>query len=123
MENIQNAILNLKTLVKEDSLDNKIFKEKVLELIESLAGKIEEMEVNIETLDENVSLINDDLSEVQDEIFEEVTFEELEELDEFEDDYIEVICNNCGKTLYVERSVLRNNEEIPCPYCNNKFKL
>ena len=70
-------------------------------------------------LDENVSLINDDLSEVQDEIFEEVTFEELEE---FEDDYVETICNNCKKVLYVERSVLKNNEEIPCPYCNNKFK-
>lgn len=120
MENIRNGVLNLKTLVKENSLDDKVFKEKILDLIEGLASKIEEIEVNIETLDENVSLINDDLSEVQDEIFEEVTFEELEE---FEDDYVEVICDNCKKTLYVERSVLRNNEEIPCPYCNSKFKL
>lgn len=120
MENIRSVVLDLKALVNEDSLDNKIFKERVLDLIESLASKIEEIQINIETLDENVSLINDDLSEVQDEIFEEVTFEELEE---FEDDYVEVVCDNCKKTLYVERSVLRNNEEIPCPYCNSKFKL
>ena len=119
MEKIYNTVSNLRTLINDDSLDNKMFKEKVLDLIESLANKIEEMQINRETLDENVSLINDDLSEVQDEIFEEVTFEELEE---FEDDYVETICNNCKKVLYVERSVLKNNEEIPCPYCNNKFK-
>ncbi|MDO4536240.1 MAG: hypothetical protein Q4B63_10590 [Clostridium perfringens] len=120
MEDIRSTILSIKSLAKEDSLDDKVFKEKILDLIEGLANKIEEIQVNIETLDENVSLINDDLSEVQDEIFEEVTFEELEE---FEEDYLEVLCTNCKKTLYVEKSVLRNKEEIPCPYCNNRFKV
>ncbi|MGL5245874.1 MAG: CD1247 N-terminal domain-containing protein, partial [Sarcina sp.] len=74
---------------------------------------------NVETIDETVTLLNDDLSGVQDELFEELT---LEELEDHEEEYCEVVCENCNKTLYVEKEMLSGKEEIPCPYCNKNFK-
>lgn len=119
MKNIQDSIIELKELIK--NTDNKnLVNEKLIDVIEYLANRVEELQVNIETLDENISLINDDLSGVQDELFEEVTFEELEE---YEDDYREVICEFCNKPLFVEKSVIDNTENIPCPYCHKSFKV
>lgn len=120
MENIHDTILELKDLVKENSGDNSLLNEKVVNVIEALVNKVEELQVNIETLDENVSLINDDLSGVQGELFEELT---LEELDEYDDEYCEVVCEHCNKPLYVEKSVVDSTESIPCPYCKESFKV
>ena len=119
MENIHDTILELKDLIKDNSNDNSVLNKKLISVIEALANKVEALQVNIETLDENVSLINDDLSGVQGELFEELT---LEELDEYDDEYCEVICEHCNKQLYVEKGVIDSTENIPCPYCKKSFK-
>ena len=88
MKDIKNNISNLlKAMDKNTELD-KEFKDSLLNVISSLVDKVEELQVNVETLDENVNLLNDDLSGVQDELFEELT---LEELEEYDDEYCEVI--------------------------------
>lgn len=120
MKNIQNSILEMKKLLENSSEVENSFNKQLLDLVENLVNKVEEIQVNMETLDENLSLINDDLSEVQDELFEEVT---LEELDEYDDEYEEVICTYCDKPIYVEKSVIESDKDIPCPYCNKSFKI
>ncbi|SHJ59813.1 hypothetical protein SAMN02745163_02231 [Clostridium cavendishii DSM 21758] len=100
---------------EQDTELNKMF----LKVIEGITDKLEEIQVNLENLDENISYLNEDLSDIQEDIFEEVT---LEELEAYEDEYIEVTCNNCNKAAFIEKSALENNKLIPCPFCNNNLK-
>ena len=120
MKDIKNNISNLlKAMDKNTELD-KEFKDSLLNVISSLVDKVEELQVNVETLDENVNLLNDDLSGVQDELFEELT---LEELEEYDDESCEVVCDKCHKPIYIEKDILNRSESIPCPYCGNEFEV
>ena len=58
--------------------------------------------------------IDNDLTDIQDELFEEVTFDDLNGL---EDEYVEINCEKCSKPLFVEQQALNNNNSIPCPFC------
>ncbi|MGL5149950.1 MAG: CD1247 N-terminal domain-containing protein [Clostridium sp.] len=115
MEEISNSIEKLKGIIKNIQSDEykEIFSE-ITNVIEALGNKVEEIIINNETLEENVSFLNSDLSNIQEELFEEVSFEDLEE---FEDEYVEINCKNCGKPLFTEKSFVNNNK-IPCPFCN-----
>ena len=67
-----------------------------------------------EYLEENIEYIDNDLTDIQDELFEEVTFDDLNGL---EDEYVEINCEKCSKPLFVEQQALNNNNAIPCPFC------
>ncbi|MGL4655372.1 MAG: CD1247 N-terminal domain-containing protein [Sarcina sp.] len=118
MDNIRENLNSLKLILdKNKDLDNE-FNRKLLEVVNGLFDSIEGMTVNLESVAEDVALINDDLSNVQEELFEEMSFEELEEQEE---EYVEVKCQSCAKPIYVENSVLKNKEKISCPYCTNQI--
>lgn len=117
MENIRESLTQLKIILDENNEMDNVFNRKLLEVVNRLYDNIEGMQVNIESVSEDLSLINDDLSNVQEELFEEVTFEDLEE----DDEYIEVKCSSCNKPIFVENSVLKNKEKISCPYCTNQI--
>lgn len=89
----------------------------ITNILNNLTDKVEEVIVKQESLEENVGYIGEDLTDIQDELFEEVTFEDLMDI---EDEYVEVSCKNCGKPLFVEKDALNKNNNIPCPFCNNK---
>ena len=56
---------------------------------------------------------------VQDELFEELS---IDELNDMEDEYTEINCAHCNKPIFIEQSALSNNDEIPCPYCHKNIK-
>ena len=96
--------------------ENKHLIRGILDIIKDLNEEIEKLEVNQETLEENLSFIDKDISEIQEDIFKELTLEELDALD---DEYVEIKCDKCSKEIYIEKSALKGNESVPCPYCNN----
>ncbi|MGL4741951.1 MAG: CD1247 N-terminal domain-containing protein [Sarcina sp.] len=118
MDNIRGKITQLKLILEENKDMDNTFNRKMLEVVTDLYDSIEGMSVNVESIAEDLSLINDDLADVQEELFEEMTLEELEEV---EDEYIEIKCQSCGKPIYVENSVIKNKEKISCPYCTNQI--
>ena len=59
--------------------------------------------------------IDEDIIGLQDELFEEVSIEDLMEMEE---EYVEIKCNNCNKPLFVEGATISNSNSIPCPFCN-----
>ncbi|MGG5462457.1 CD1247 N-terminal domain-containing protein [Clostridium sp. B9] len=120
MKDIRENISTLLEAMNKNTELDKEFKDSLLNVISSLVEKVEELQVNVETLDENIELLNDDLSGVQDELFEELT---LEELEEYEDEYCEVVCDKCHKAIYIEKNILDKAESIPCPYCGNEFEV
>lgn len=115
MKEIKNKIENLNTNISKIKDENykELFNE-VLSILEGLSSKVQEIMVNEAVLAENLKYMDDDISDIQEELFEEVS---LEELDEIEEEFKDVNCKGCGKTIYIEASALKDNKEIPCPYC------
>jgi len=120
MEQIKKELEQLKQSL--DSIENDKYIDcfkRVTSILDNMGDKIEELIVNQEFLDENMRFMDSDLSNIQDEIFEEVS---IDELNDIEDQYTEVNCAHCNKPIFIEQSALENNDEIPCPYCNNNIK-
>lgn len=120
MKDIKNKLDVLRediSKVEEDKY-NKIFSE-MYNLLEAYSKKIEEIMENQAVLAENFKYMDEDISGIQEELFEEVT---LEDLEEFEDEYKEILCKNCGKPIFIEESTLKENKNIKCPYCNEDIK-
>lgn len=92
----------------------------VSDILDSINNKIEDFSLNIETINENIGFMDSDLSNIQEELFEEVS---LEELNDLEDKYTEFNCPHCNKPIFIEQAALENNKDIPCPYCGKNIKL
>lgn len=120
MEELKNKIEELKnSLSKIESKEYKECFNSVTSILDIMNEKIEELIVNQETLEENIKFMDDDLSNIQEELFEELS---IDELNDIEDEYTEIICAHCNKAVFMEQSTLSNNDEIPCPYCNENLK-
>ena len=116
MIEIQEVLEDLK--VKVSKVENEEYREifgTINNLLECLSDKVEEIIVKQESIEENIQFIDEDLTGLQDEFFEEVS---LEDLEEFEDEYVEIECSKCKKPLFVEKGALESNQSIPCPFCN-----
>lgn len=111
INSIKEDILNI-----EDKKYKNIF-ENLLSIINDMADSFEEMDHKQESLEESVKYIDEDIIGLQDELFEEVSIEDLIEMEE---EYVEINCKHCNKPLFVEKDSLDNNKDIPCPFCNNE---
>lgn len=120
MEELRGKIEELKNSLSK--IENEEYKEcfnSITSILEIMNEKIEELTINQETLEENIKFMDDDLSNIQDELFEELS---IEELNDIEDEYTEITCVHCHKPVFIEQSTINNNAEIPCPYCNKNIK-
>lgn len=116
MEEIFN---NLEVLQKSiDSLSDSSDKEimnQFNKILTSLVVKVEEVVKRQTYLEEDMGYIGEDLTDIQEELFEEVSFDELVDM---ETEYEEISCKNCNKPMYIEKDAINNNNRIPCPFCN-----
>ena len=120
MEELRKDMEGLKRNLSK--IENKEYKEcfnNVYSILEIMNQKIEELTVNQEAIEENIKFMDDDLTNIQDELFEELS---IDELNDMEDEYKEIICIHCHKPIFIEQSTISNNDEIPCPYCNKNIK-
>ena len=115
MKDLYTKIDKLKSEIDEikDEKYLKIFNS-LSEILIDLSSKVEDLNLRQEYLEENIEYIDYDLTDIQDELFEEVTFDDL---NGFEDEYVEINCEKCNKPLFVEQQTLNNNNPIPCPFC------
>ncbi len=88
--------------------------------MDNVQKNLENLKEILESNKELNNPFNKKLLEVVNELFDEVTFEELEE---YEDEYVEIKCSNCNNPLYVEKSALDNKESLSCPYCTKEIQL
>lgn len=119
MEDIRNKIENIKNDISDikDNEYKSIF-EKITLVLDNMLDKFENMSSRQDYLEENVQYMDEDLTGLQEELFEEVSIEDIIDMD---DEYIEVNCNNCTKPFFVEKESLDKNKEIPCPFCNKNI--
>lgn len=110
---------NLEILKKEaNNMEENSTLLKLINVIDMLTEKVEEVIVNQETMEENIRFMDTDLSGIQEELFEEVSLEDLEEI---EDEYEEINCKHCNKPIFIEKAATVNNQEIKCPYCKENI--
>ncbi|MBU5454585.1 CD1247 N-terminal domain-containing protein [Caproiciproducens sp. MSJ-32] len=117
MENIKEKIEMLKKYIT--NVNNEEYKNifnNILSVIDDLTKVTEELIVRQESLEENIQYLDEDVTGLQDELFEEVTIEDLIEMD---NEFVEINCKNCNKSLFVEKEAVDNNKKIPCPFCHN----
>lgn len=120
MEELRKKIGELKnSLSNVDDDKYKDYFDSIQSILSIMTNKIEEVIVNQETIEENMQFLDDDLSNIQDELFEEVS---IDELCDMEDEYVEINCNYCSKSIFMEKSALNSKEQIPCPYCHESIK-
>ncbi|MCI5726154.1 MAG: hypothetical protein MR274_01240 [Clostridium sp.] len=91
----------------------------ITDILDDLYSSVEEMMENQAVLVENLSCLDEDISDIQEELFEELSIEDLEEI---EDEYEEVKCKNCGKPIFMEKAVIKDDKKIECPYCKNSIR-
>ncbi|MBE6047366.1 MAG: hypothetical protein E7213_02985 [Clostridium sp.] len=119
MKKIKNQIQNLKdTISKIENDEYKSVFQDIANILNDLSSKVEDVMVNEAVLAENFKYMDDDISNLQEELFEEVS---IDDLDMMEEQYKEIQCKNCGKTIFIEEAALQENKEIPCPYCNKNI--
>ena len=83
MKEIKNQIEDLNTKISQIQDEN--YKElfnNVSSVLEGLSAKVQEILVNETVLAENFKYMDDDISNLQEELFQEVTLEELDEIEE-----------------------------------------
>jgi len=114
MEDLKDAV----NIIEENDKYKNCFN-RITSILDLMNDEIGQLSINQEALDENIRFMDSDLSNIQEELFEEVS---IEELNEIEEQYTEINCIHCNKPIYIEQSALENNEEIPCPYCNKNIK-
>ena len=120
MEELKKEMDSLKTALSK--VEDKKYKEcfdGIFSVLNTMSDKLEELLVNQETMEEKMQYLDEDVSGIQDELFEEVS---IDELNDIEDEYKEVKCENCHKPIFIEKSALEGNTVIPCPYCNENIK-
>ncbi|NLL31346.1 MAG: hypothetical protein GX258_10020 [Clostridiales bacterium] len=117
MKNIKSKIDTIKKDIKK--VNNEEYQDiftNILSVLDDLSIVVEELNVRQESLEENIQYLDEDVTGLQDELFEEVTIEDLIEMD---NEFIEINCKNCSKSLFVEKESMDNNKTIPCPFCHN----
>ena len=107
MKDIKFKIKSVKEIISsvEEEKYKNIF-DSFLSIIEDITDSLEEMDYKQESLEESVKYIDEDIIGLQDELFEEVSIEDLMEMEE---EYVEINCKNCNKPLFVEKESLDNN--------------
>ena len=118
MKEVKTKIEKLKEEISsiEDNGYKEIF-DSILSIVSDISDSIDEIDYKQDYLEENIKYIDEDIIGLQDELFEEVSIEELIELEE---EYIEIKCKNCNKPLFVEKESINNKKKIPCPFCNKE---
>lgn len=120
MESIKNKILEIKeNIIKIENNEYSELFNSIISLVEDFSEKIDEVIVKQQYLEENVQYMDEDLTDLQEELFEEVSFDEL---NDFEDEYVEIECTNCKKPLFVEKESIDSNKIIPCPFCKGNAR-
>lgn len=131
MDNIKQKVSYLKGLmegmeIKGDSKDGKIFGA-ILDILDEMADEMEELHEAQEELEEYLDNMDEDLSELEEDFYDEAEcyghhHDDDDEEDEFDpdEDYVEVVCPDCGDTVCFEADILDDEDliEVTCPNCD-----
>lgn len=92
----------------------------MIDILEEVGMSIEDLEENTVALGEETDATSDGLSDAEKAVFDEDDDDDDCCCGDEEDDFFEMDCPNCGDTLVIDESVLKEGV-IQCPGCRRKF--
>jgi len=103
--------------IKDDSKEGKIFNA-ILEILDDISEEIFEIHTVQEEIEAYLDSMDEDLSDLEEEVYEDSEYED-DELDP-DEDYVEVVCPDCGDTVCFEADILDDEDliEVTCPNCD-----
>ena len=94
----------------------------IVDTLDLIAEEMADHEDTLADLDDSVEEIFENLDEYDDFLYGDE--DEDEEEDEFdEDDFFEIVCPNCGETIYFDQDMLDTPDGLICPNCNEPIEL
>ena len=94
----------------------------IVDTLDVIAEEMADHEDALSDLDDSVEEIFENLDEYDDFLYGDE--DEDEEDDEFdEDDFFEIVCPNCGETIYFDQDMLDTPDGLICPNCNEPIEL
>ena len=99
----------------------------IIDALDVIAEEISDHEDILQDHDDSIDEIFETLDE-HDEILFDDDWDEDEDDDDFdpddlEDDFYEVVCPNCGETIYFDEDMLDSPDGLICPNCNEPVEL
>lgn len=96
----------------------------IVDTLDVIAEEMSDHADIIDDLEDSVEEIFDNLNEYDDMLF----GDEEEDDDDFDaedldDDFFEVVCPNCGETIYFDEDMLDSPDGLICPNCNEPVEL
>lgn len=96
----------------------------IVDTLDLIAEEVSDHEDILDDLEDSVDEIFENLDEYDEILFDEDEDEAEEDFDDdFEDDFYEVICPNCGETIYFDEDMLDQPDGLICPNCNEPIEL
>ena len=91
----------------------------VIDALDEIAEEISDHEDAIAEIDESLDEVYDAMDD-----YDEILFgEDDEDEEEEDDDFFEVVCPNCGETVYFDEDMLDNPEGLLCTNCNETIDM
>ncbi len=121
---ISEKISYIKGLAEGLALDTETKEGKVLtaiiDLLEDMVDEIDAIDEACAEIGEQLDAVDEDLALLEEDFYE----DEDEEDDEFydDDDVYEVECPNCNEIIYLDESMLEE-EEMICPNCGTRLEF
>ncbi len=96
----------------------------IVDTLDVIAEELSDHEDILDDLADSVEEIFDNLDE-----YDEILFDEDDDKDEdfdaedLDDEFYEVVCPNCGETIYFDEDMLDSPDGLICPNCNEPVEL
>lgn len=140
MNNLESRIAYLRGLA--DGMDFSSTKEKrfnieLIEVLSEIARSVDEIEeISYET-QEYLENLDEDLGELEEDFYDDndchcdvndldkdnCYYENFEEENYEDDDFLETKCLNCNEIVYIDKSLLSNEGKVECPNCRASISL
>lgn len=119
MATIKSRVSYLKGLMdglkmKADSSEGRLFTE-IVKVLDEIGEEVDTLKEKYENMEEYISALDEDLQDVEEDYY---GYDD--EMDECicEDDFVEIQCSECEENIFIDKSILKNKENVKCPNCN-----
>lgn len=125
---ISEKISYIKGLAEGLALDDATKEGKVLlaviDLLEDMVDEIDAIDEACAEIGEQLDAVDEDLSYLEEDFYEDddEDYEDEDDEEYFDDDVYEVECPNCHDIIYLDESMLEE-EEMACPNCGTRLEF
>lgn len=113
MQYLIEKINKIESHIKESSASSEEITLELIGIIKDMASEIDTLKKSNEELENYINSIDEDLGTMEALFLEEVEDTDYEEI--CDDDFMEINCDSCKETIYVDKEIYNNRKEFKCP--------